>query len=945
MPPRADEKWKKGTVRVCREPEGGQHLKHELVGARLALVLALGWSAGCSSETDSLQAQAVESCMLCHNGALDNDYSGPGIENPHPFSGANSIRCTVCHGGDGAGQDLATSHVPPPPQIGDEAHQLIDARAYFNRLTLAGIDKYPNYTSGGRVYTALDYLKFINPGDLRVVTRGEGCGQCHANHAEDVGTSLLATEAGVFSGARFAAGAESLVPESASEHEGTTSDIGWRAVADPDFTLGGADLGEVPRLIEAPVYSVFGATGPDAVFNNPEYLAAALSDDRNADNSLITGSPLANLYHEQIAFTCGDCHLGSAGANNRAGDFRSSGCSACHMPYSLGGRSFSSDPNVDKDEPLDPDDIDAPERAHPRSHQIRSVKKTLPGGVQVAGIDDATCAGCHQGSNRTVMQYWGIRLDQNADLARNVQYPANPATFTTTHADTRLFDPATGNNTFNGRNGNQYILREDYDGDGRDDTPADVHYEAGLGCIDCHSSFDIHGGDTSTPGADIASRMEQQVGIRCESCHGTAEAYASTVTAPGYTGLVQDLAVDGLGNPLKHVVQQGAGTFWLTSRLTGAVHYVPQTRDTVVNTGKLHPTRGGPLYSPLASYAMGRADSTNANGIGPLQQNTSGGGFSHGDRMDCVACHGSWTNTCMGCHLSGEYDTGNNFSNVTGERIVFKQRTADFTYQSPIYFQLGVNARNRITQFSANTKVFFQWEDRFGQLSQRFTFTDRNGQGSNPNAGAPSLSHNSIMAHSIRGKVAPTKEGPRYCSACHLTETALDNFGPEYVAFRAAMATGNWGALDFDLLKLHFGQNTGNQMDSPLWAHMAAGLGTGLFLFDANGAPVNPLDTDSQRKGADGIAPAGVFDPLRVALNLDRFVDELGIAQGSNNHAWLVPNIDASLRDGALDPQMAGPLGASLVRLLSHPTQGLVLDSWIDADGQTRGHAAGFLGP
>ena len=61
----------------------------------------------------------------------------------------------------------------------------------------------------------------------------------------------------------------------------------------------------------------------------------------------------------------------------------------------------------------------------------------------------------------------------------------------------------------------------------------------------------------------------------------------------------------------------------------------------------------------------------------------------------------------MGCHLEGEYDNGNNFSNITGERIVFKQKFAEFVYQSPVFFQLGVDASNKITQTSAITTVFF----------------------------------------------------------------------------------------------------------------------------------------------------------------------------------------------------------------------------------------------
>jgi len=197
---------------------------------------------------------------------------------------------------------------------------------------------------------------------------------------------------------------------------------------------------------------------------------------------VISGSKLANLYTEQVSFTCGDCHLGSAGANNRYGDFRSSGCTSCHMQYSLDGRSRAGDPNVNQVEPLDPDDIDPPERAHVARHLIRSVAKTLPSGEQVQGISDYACAGCHQGSNRTVMQYWGIRLDQNQDLRNDFQYPANPVEYHDTSGDERLFDPEVGNDTFNGRNRRQYIRfveRQDFETTIREHIRA-FHYLGGV---------------------------------------------------------------------------------------------------------------------------------------------------------------------------------------------------------------------------------------------------------------------------------------------------------------------------------------------------------------------------------------------------------------------------------------------------------------------------------
>ncbi|MCB9897976.1 MAG: hypothetical protein H6825_08230 [Planctomycetes bacterium] len=908
------------------------------------LALFVGCSGGGGGGSGGSASNAVESCMTCHNASSENDYGGPGLENPHPFPGASKIKCSTCHGGDPKAETQDGAHVPPPPEIGDEANLASDAHAYFNRRTLVGLDLFDDYEVGGRTWHGLDYLQFVNPGDLRVVTEGRSCGKCHFGHAESVNTSLIATSAGILAGAMFAIGSDVRVPESEGLYGDTASDLGFRAVVDPQYQVDPGAVGSVARLDEFPVYSVKGdASG---VFNNPDYFAASVDfGNQLADNRVVSDSVLEHLYAEQVAFTCGDCHLGSAGANNRYGDFRSSGCTACHMPYALDGRYDGSDPNVVKDEPANPDAIAAPERSHTRGHRIMSVAKTLPNGVVQQGIDDYACAGCHQGSNRTVMQFWGIRLDQNKDLKNGVQYPLQPVSFTNTKNDPRLFDPAVGNKTFNGRDRDQYILFEDYDGDGRDDTPPDVHYEAGMGCIDCHGSYDLHGGDVAKGSDGIFSRMEHGVAIGCESCHGTIDAYASTKAGKNYDGVSAQLAMDEGGNLLKHVECDGNGDLWLTSRLDGVRHYVPQVRDTVVDSGRLNPLDDEPLYTQRASYAMGRADGDPGTGLGPLQLDSAFTGFTHTDDMNCVACHASWTNTCQGCHLGGRYDGNNDFSNITGQPIVFEQANADFVYQSPIPFQLGVGPDGKITQLSANTKMFFQWEDKKGDETRAFSFSDRLGQGDSPDAAHPSLSHNAMMAHSIRGRVEPKDEGPRYCAACHLTEQGLADFGAsEYDAFRAAVAAGDYESLDYDMLAEQIGRNPGNTLDSPVWVHMAAGLGSGLFLFDDKGCPVNPLDDNDQRVGCDGVAPADApFTNDRARFDLDRIVNEDGTSNASNNHPLQQAGVTSDLRDGATDPQMAGPLGATLLQRLTDPSVGIVLDSWLDADGQPRGNAGTWI--
>ncbi|MBL8733466.1 MAG: hypothetical protein JNN13_13935 [Planctomycetes bacterium] len=921
-------------------------IRNAAVAIAVVVAVNLTGSACVDQGGRSASLATAESCMRCHNGSLHDDYSGPGLENPHAFPGAAQVLlCTHCHGGNPDGQDAASSHVPPPPAIGDREQQANDPHAWFNKLTLAGVDKLPDYTVDGVTFTGIDYLQFLNPGDLRVTSRQRGCGECHADHATSMARSPIGTEMGIFSGGFYAVGMANAIQAHQGLFEDNAADYGWRAVQDPSWTFDPNQVGRVGELIEPPVWSRHGDEGDDFLFRNRDFVASNLENDVNADGSVVTGSRLAKLYQEQVAFTCGDCHAGSSGANNRYGDFRPSGCSGCHMPYSQDGRSQSRDPNVPKDEPADPDQIRAPERAHVRAHRVRGVARTLTNGTEVAGIDDHTCAGCHQGSNRMVMQYWGIRLDQNQDVRRGRQYPANPVSYRNTHDDPRLFDAAVGNHTFNGRNANQYLLEEDYDGDGRDDTPADVHHEAGLGCVDCHGSAELHGDAAAGNNGDIVSRMGHAIDIRCESCHGTAAAYATTTTGTNYAGQTATLVVDSSGRALRHVERDSAGDFWLTSKVDGRRHFVRQVRDVIVDNGKTHPVGGAPIYSAMGSFAMGRDDGDAATGLGPQQTGHPHAGFSHLESMNCAACHSSWSNSCVGCHLEGEYNEGNNFSNITGERIVFRQRFAEFVYQSPVPFFLGIGTDNTIRTSATNTKVFFRYTDIDRDRTRVFAFSDRNGAGANPSRPHPSLGHNAFLAHSVRGRVTAAAEGPRYCVACHLTDDSVANWGSQYAAFRSTLYANDFGNLDYELLKQHIGQNPGNQLDSPFFVHMVAGLGTGLFLFDERGAAMNPLDANPDRYGSEGVAPKDYWNPANVRYDLDRVVDPDGVANGSSNQPMLLPVLGPLRRDGAADPGLAGPLGATLAQRLADPATGIVLNSWIDADRTPHGGAGAVIGP
>lgn len=287
------------------------------------------------------------------------------------------------------------------------------------------------------------------------------------------------------------------------------------------------------------------------------------------------------------------------------------------------------------------------------------------------------------------------------------------------------------------------------------------------------------------------------------------------------------------------------------------------------------------------------------------------------------------------------------FNNVDGERVAYTF-AADFTYISPILFNLGVTARNEIGSSQPGMKMFFKYFDLNNNESAVFAFSDLNGNGNNPNIenrGAfGSLSHNRIYPHAIRGAVNDQSEGVGYCVKCHLNTDQIANFDAngEYTQFHADLENRNYANLDYANLQTWIGLNTGNQQNNPYYVHMTAGLGTGLFQFDATGCPNNPLDANANRFYCPNGAPADNFDPNNTVYDLDRIVENTGASNSSLTHPLLEPSFD-NFRQGSNYPGLAGPMGVGLTEKLADPALGLILDSWFDADANAQGFAAEFV--
>ncbi|MEO1420176.1 MAG: hypothetical protein AAFU66_04375, partial [Pseudomonadota bacterium] len=450
-------------------------------------------------------APPAESCVNnCHNG----------IEDPHPQFGGPELSCTGCHGGDPAATTRETAHVPIPAvwQVGSTQWGRPGLTYYWNYNTLFGVENF----DGG-----LEWLRFRNPGDLRIAD--QSCGKaagCHMARVENVKRSVMATEVGLVGVAQQRSGiARTLL-----------NNLGgvYKFASTEGMTLGQPILESLAYEEGTPQ-----PTGSVRAFTQFKII------DREDFGQYDQVDILKQLYDQQ----CGDCHLGNNGQNNRYADFRSSGCSSCHMPKALDGRSRSLDQMINKNEPtypaayaqianFDPNDLQnlngnwlGPEQSHVIAHRTT---------LQMAS---QRCGTCHVGSNRTDWQFRGYQIDPN----RTVQVAFDNGFL---NANQFQFTDEIDNNQnafarYHGQAQNQVLKFVDWNNDGLDDIPADIHFQAGMECMDCHTSGEMHNeiklvkvakvSDWNDPNqvqdmsGALWSHMDQSTEVECVHCHGNLE--------------------------------------------------------------------------------------------------------------------------------------------------------------------------------------------------------------------------------------------------------------------------------------------------------------------------------------------------------------------------------------------------------------------------------------
>jgi len=250
---------------------------------------------------------------------------------------------------------------------------------------------------------------------------------------------------------------------------------------------------------------------------------------------------------------CLRCHVQS-NAPHRAGDYRGTGCAACHMIYTNDGLTLSRDRAIQKKQKAD-----IRKRGSRFAYRYGSTPLENRRGYPLVhkftvAVPSVQCEHCHN-NNGVGSEFEGLF--------------AKPARPKTSHADILADEPV-----LHGRQ-HEFLI-------------PDIHREKGMHCIDCHGQEDIKADAAHNP------TMHSAVKIRCQTCHGVhgrePEAYKLVEADPRAQDLVDTnqlnpnlmtkikigdvVMADDQGNPMPHIKKEKEG--WvLYSKVTGEPHVIP----------------------------------------------------------------------------------------------------------------------------------------------------------------------------------------------------------------------------------------------------------------------------------------------------------------------------------------------------------------------------------
>ncbi len=304
--------------------------------------------------------------------------------------------------------------------------------------------------------------------------------------------------------------------------------------------------------------------------------------------------PPSGNGHEVDGFLktkCLRCHLDAPGPH-RPGDYRSTGCSACHMVYTNDGISLSHDRAIQA--------LQEKEKSQNRferkfANKSMSNRRGYPLLHKfTTAIPSVQCEHCHNN--------YGVGGEFEGLLAK----PARPRSVPKSISDEKP--------VLYGKE-HQFLV-------------PDIHREKGMHCIDCHI------GDEMKPEIEPEG-LRSAVQIRCTDCHGTSTKLPEGLLLIGSDSRTKKLLKKANLNPnLKKRIRAG-DTVLVNSSFSPMTH-IKQEKDKWVLTSKVTGKKHNiPLLKNIAPSIAHQIP-------------------KHMDEVECSACHARWSAGEWGLHLIRE---------------------------------------------------------------------------------------------------------------------------------------------------------------------------------------------------------------------------------------------------------------------------------------------------
>jgi len=705
--------------------------------------------------------QPSDSCLACHAGieAMHSFTRAPARALPADFGqrgmDREGLTCVDCHGGNGA---LAAGAAPDR----NAAH----VRPRNHKLFASSANPQDSYAALNE--ESPEFVRFMNPADFRIAD--ETCGRCHAEILSAARKSVMAHNAMVHAAVFYNNGGferKQAFYGEAFDRQGRPAEV-----RDDHAEPGAQAHGAIERIVPHPQFPITRIRDPLRVaeVNNPALGTRGPGTDGR----------IAGVFLNVLKTRLNDPTLWFLGPNRIAGDYRSSGCAACHVIYAndrdpwSAGR-FASYGNRGQTATGDKALAAARSRGesgHPIRHEFE------------LSIPSAQCLTCHyhQGDGAIGTYLGRIWWDRETEAEKVKKRGAEPEygswdTRAQTYAmsDLAEYNPQFSQAQFSDFHAHGWNFTNVYHRDlkGRlldaagqvipETDPAkwqravplrDIHLEKGMHCVDCHTQQDMHGD------GNIYPQMTDYIEIRCVDCHGTVSARATLKTS-GHPWKPTDLReaktpfLDPADPQRRRRLPQfyeRDGRIYQRSKIEAGLEWqVTQLAD-VVDPSK-------PDYSPRAAYAKLVRDD------GSVHFADRASGLAHAyNKMECTTCHSSWQTTCSGCHLPLELNVKSKDKHYENQ---FSRGYAPY-YRQVIRtdtFFLGIgttNHGNKVTPFRPASAVVVSAYDR----------NRNNIVHQQPLVSAPGFANEAMTPHPPH---TVRKVETRQCTDCHLSAAGDNN--------------------------------------------------------------------------------------------------------------------------------------------------------------------------